>query len=101
MAIEVRQVGIDFASRYGEVPIVLRVGSILEPESISAPGIVLHEVPCEKPYEKDYDPPVGDSDHPQRWAERWDTSYWSETVCWCTVTMTSSASIVLRSIQSS
>lgn len=76
MTIEVRQVGIEFASRYGEVPIAFCVESILEPESLDAPGIVLREVRGDEPYEKDYDTDTDDSDHPQHWAERWDTSHW-------------------------
>lgn len=76
MACDIRQVEGDIASRYREVPIAFRVESILEPEALGAPGIVLHERPCDEPYVKDYDAAVASDDHPDGWAERWDTSHW-------------------------
>ncbi len=76
MPVEIRQVGLDVAARYREVPTAFTVQSVLEPRATDKPGIVLHEVPCERPYVKDYDTAGVDEGCPARWAERWDTSNW-------------------------
>ena len=77
MNVTVREVGQDWLSRYGEIPISFTVESVLRVHLVDEGlgGIVLREERVESPYLKDYD--AFEDEGPTRWAEKFDISRWA------------------------
>ena len=75
MPLKIVEIGPEHLSEYSRVPILFEVRSMLEVELLEAGlgGILLHQVPVEKPYIKDYDS-YGET--PCDWPGLFDVTNW-------------------------
>jgi GNAT superfamily N-acetyltransferase len=71
----IRQGGVALLAQYATIPIAFEVRSILQPELIDdgLGGILLHEVPVQPAYLKDYD----EEESPIHWPQRFDMTNWT------------------------
>jgi len=75
MPVQIIEVGPERLADYARVPIKFEVKSSLQVELVDGGlgGMLLHQVPVEKPYIKDYD---SYGEYPVDWPERFDVTNW-------------------------
>lgn len=80
--IEIREVGIEGLSEYGQIPISFEVRSVLQAEPVEGGfgGIRLYEEPVVPPYVKDYDD--CEEGRPGDWPRQFDLSNWDILLAW-------------------
>ncbi len=75
MAVQIVEIGTDRLADYASVPIKFEVKSTLQVELVDGGlgGMLLRQVPVEKPYVKDYD---AYGEYPTDWPKLFDVTHW-------------------------